>query len=76
MNGMRQGWLVAKREIRERARSRAFLASVALMVAAVAALLIIPALLKPSGGTKDIGLTRPAPWRWQPPSGHRRRPPG
>jgi ABC-2 type transport system permease protein len=61
MNGVRQGWLVAKREIRERARSRAFLASVALMVVTVAAMLIVPALVKPGGGTRDVGLTGPAP---------------
>ena len=30
MNGVRQGWLVAKRELRERSRSRAFLASLAI----------------------------------------------
>ena len=60
MNGLRQGWLVTKRELRERARSRAFLASVALMVVTVAAMLIIPAVLKPDG-TKDIGLTGRAP---------------
>jgi ABC-2 type transport system permease protein len=57
MNGVRQGWLVTKRELRERARSRAFLASVALMVVAVAAMLVIPALLKPGGGTRDVGVT-------------------
>ena len=61
MNGMRQGWLVAKREIGERSRSRAFLASLALMAVAVAAVLIMPALLRPGGGTKDIGLTGPTP---------------
>jgi ABC-2 type transport system permease protein len=61
MNGMRQGWLVAKREIGERSRSRAFLASLALMAVAVAAVLIIPALLKPGVGTRDIGLTGPTP---------------
>jgi ABC-2 type transport system permease protein len=60
MNGVRQGWLVAKREIGERSRSRAFLASLALMAVTVAAVLIIPALLKPGGGAKDIGLTGPA----------------
>ena len=27
MNGVRQGWLVARREMRERSRSRAFLLS-------------------------------------------------
>jgi ABC-2 type transport system permease protein len=61
MNGVRQGWLVAKREMRERSRSRAFLASVVLMIVAVAATLILPALLGPGGGAKDVGLTGPAP---------------
>jgi ABC-2 type transport system permease protein len=61
MKGVRQGWLVTRREIRERARSRAFLASVALMVVAVAASLIIPALFKPGGGTRNIGLIGPEP---------------
>jgi ABC-2 type transport system permease protein len=61
MNGVRQGWLVTRRELCERARSRAFLASVALMVMAVAAMLIIPALFKPGGGPRDVGLTGPAP---------------
>jgi ABC-2 type transport system permease protein len=61
MNGVRQGWLVARRELQERARSRAFLASVALMVVTVAAMLIIPAVLQPGGGTRDIGLTGRAP---------------
>lgn len=60
MNGVRQGWLVAKREIGERARSRAFLASVALMIVVVAAMLVVPALFKP-GGTRDVGLTGRAP---------------
>jgi ABC-2 type transport system permease protein len=59
--GVRQGWLVARRELRERARSRAFLASVALMVVTVAAILIVPAVLKPGGGTRDIGITGRAP---------------
>ena len=35
MNGVRQAWLVAAREIRERGRSRAFLASLVLMLVAV-----------------------------------------
>jgi ABC-2 type transport system permease protein len=60
MNGMRQAWLVARREMRERSRSRAFRASVVLMVVAVAAMLILPTLLKPDG-TRDIGVTGPAP---------------
>jgi ABC-2 type transport system permease protein len=35
MNGVRLGWLVAMREMRERSRSRAFRASVVLMIVAV-----------------------------------------
>ena len=60
MNGIRQSWLVARREMRERGRSRAFRISVVLMIVAVAAVLIVPALLKP-GGTKDVGLTGSVP---------------
>jgi ABC-2 type transport system permease protein len=61
MNGVRQGWLVARREIRERSRSRAFRVSLVLMVVTVAASLILPALLRPGGGARDIGLTGAAP---------------
>ena len=60
MNGARQGWLVARREIRERSRSRAFQASVVLMIVGVIAVLILPVLLKPSS-TRDIGITGSAP---------------
>ena len=60
MTGLRQAWLVARREMHERARSRAFQASVVLMVVTVAALLVLPALLKPSS-TRDVGVTGPAP---------------
>ena len=59
MTGMRQAWLVARREMNERGRSPAFRASVLLMMAAVAAMLILPTLFKP--GVKDVGLTGPAP---------------
>src|SRR6516162_3200285 len=59
MTGMRQAWLVARREMRERGRSPAFRASVLFMMAAVAAMLILPTLFKP--GAKDVGLTGPAP---------------
>jgi ABC-2 type transport system permease protein len=61
MNCIRQGWLVAMREIRERSRSRAFLMSAVLMIVAVAATLILPALLSPGGGIKNVGLTGSAP---------------
>ena len=61
MNGVRQTWLVAAREIRERGRSRAFLASLLLMLLAVAAAIALPALLDTGPGTKDVGLTGATP---------------
>jgi ABC-2 type transport system permease protein len=61
MNGVRQGWLVARREMRERSRSPAFRLSVVLMIVTVAAMLILPAMLQPGGGTKNVGLIGSAP---------------
>jgi ABC-2 type transport system permease protein len=61
VKGVRQSWLVAGREIRERGRSRGFLLSVALMLIAVAAAIALPALLDTGPGTKDIGLTGSIP---------------
>jgi ABC-2 type transport system permease protein len=61
MNGVRQVWLVAAREIRERGRSRAFLTSLLLMLLAVAASIALPALLDRGPGTKDVGLTGTTP---------------
>jgi ABC-2 type transport system permease protein len=57
VNGARQTWLVAAREIRERGRSRAFVASLALMLVVVAGAIALPALLDTGPGTKDVGLT-------------------
>jgi ABC-2 type transport system permease protein len=61
VNGVRQSWLVAGREIRERGRSRGFLLSVVLMLMAVAAAIALPALLETGPGTKDVGLTGSIP---------------
>lgn len=61
MNGVRQGWLVAKRELRERSRSRAFLASLVIMVVVVIAAIALPTLIDGSGGSKDVGLTGTTP---------------
>ncbi len=61
MNGVRQGWLVAEREIRERGRSRGFFLSLVLMLIAVAAAMALPALLDTGPGAKDIGLAGTIP---------------
>jgi ABC-2 type transport system permease protein len=61
MTGVRQSWLVAKRELRERSRSRAFIASVVIMILAAVGSIALPSLLDTSGGTKDIGLTGSTP---------------
>lgn len=61
MNGARQAWLVALREIRERSRSRALWVSVLVTVVAVVGIIVVPALLTGGGGTKDIGLTGSVP---------------
>jgi ABC-2 type transport system permease protein len=61
MNGARQTWLVAAREIRERGRSRAFLGSLLLMLLGVAGAIALPALLDTGPGTKDVGTTGQTP---------------
>lgn len=61
MNGVRQAWLVAAREIRERGRSGAFIASVVFMVLGVAAAIVLPAVLDTGSGTKDVGVTGRTP---------------
>lgn len=61
MNGPRRTWLVARREVRERARSRAFLASVVLMLVGVAAAIVLPALLDTGPGTRHVGLAGAQP---------------
>jgi ABC-2 type transport system permease protein len=61
MNGLRQGWLVAVRELRERGRSRAFQASLAVMLLVVVGVIILPTMLDIGGGPKDVGLTGAVP---------------
>jgi len=61
MSATRQSALVAAREIRERGRSRAFLASLLLMLLVVAAAIALPAMLDTGPGTKDVGLTGQTP---------------
>jgi len=57
VNGIRQGWLVAVREMRERSRSRGFRASLMVMLLVVVGVIMIPAMLSTGGGAKDVGLT-------------------
>lgn len=61
MNGVRQAWLVAARELRERGRSRVFLISVLLMLLGAAGAIVLPALLDTGPETKDVALTGAAP---------------
>jgi ABC-2 type transport system permease protein len=61
MSTWKQTCLVARREIRERSRSRAFLASAILTVVAVIGLIVLPAALSSGGGTKHVGLTGAIP---------------
>ena len=61
MNGARETWLVAARELRERGRSRAFIASLVIMIVAVIGAIALPSLIDTGGGTKDVGLTGSVP---------------
>jgi ABC-2 type transport system permease protein len=60
-SGLRQGWLVAMREMRERSRSRGFLASMVIMVLVVLGVVLVPALLDPAGDTVRVGLAGATP---------------
>jgi ABC-2 type transport system permease protein len=61
MNGMRQGWLVARREIRERSRSKAFRTGMVLMLVVVIAAIVVPAMIKTGPVTRDVGFTGTTP---------------
>lgn len=61
MNGVRQAWLVAMRELRERSRSGAFRVSLGLMVVTVAAMIVLPAVLTSTGRNRDVGLAGTVP---------------
>ena len=62
MNGVRQGWLVAMREMRERSRSRAFRVSVVLMIVTRRRhARRCPPCSAPAAAPRDVGLTGSAP---------------
>jgi ABC-2 type transport system permease protein len=56
MNGVRQGWYVAVREIGERLRSPIYYLSLALMVVVVAGSILLPSLVNNGADSKDIGM--------------------
>jgi ABC-2 type transport system permease protein len=57
MSALDQGWLVARREIRERSRSRSFRLSLLLMVLVAVALVILPGLLDTTDTTRNVGTS-------------------
>jgi ABC-2 type transport system permease protein len=57
MTGMRLGWLVAVREMRERSRSSGFRTGLIVMLVVVVAVIAVPAMIDTSGGTRDVGLS-------------------
>ncbi len=59
MTGLREIWLVARREVRERLRSPVFFVSLAVMVVAVAAFALVPSLM--GEGSADVGLAGRVP---------------
>jgi ABC-2 type transport system permease protein len=61
MTGPRLVGLVARREMRERSRSRAFRISVIVMIVVVLAVIIVPALIAGGSKTRDVGITGATP---------------
>lgn len=59
--GARHVWLVALREMRERARARTFQVGLLVTVAVAVAMVALPAVLDRAGGTRDVGLTGEVP---------------
>ena len=61
MTTRRQVWLIARRELRERSRSSAFRASLVVMVLAIVAMIVLPAVLVGSSKSRDVGITGQTP---------------
>ena len=61
MNGVRQGWLVARREIRERSRSKVFRAGTVITLALVITAIVVAAKIHPGTVTRDVGFTGTTP---------------
>ena len=61
MSASRQTWLVATRELKERSRSRAFRASLVLMILIVVGAIVAPSLLDDGGSNKKVGVVGNVP---------------
>ena len=61
MNGMRQSWLVARREIRERSRSKVFRAGIVITLVLVVAAIVVAAKIHTGNVTRDVGFTGTTP---------------
>ena len=61
MNGMRQGWLVARREIRERSRSKVFRTGILITLALVITAIVMAAKIHTGNVTRDVGFTGTTP---------------
>jgi ABC-2 type transport system permease protein len=61
MIGLRQGWLVARRELRERSRSRSFRAGLVITLLVVVAMVAVPAMVDTGVVTRDVGFTGAVP---------------
>ena len=61
MNGIRQGWLVARREVRERSRSKVFRAGIVITLALVITAIVVAAKIHAGNVTRDVGFTGTTP---------------
>ena len=61
MSRRRAIWLVARRELLERGRSRAFALSLVVSVGLIVAGIIVPSLISSGPGTERLGIVGPAP---------------
>lgn len=57
MSTVRQAWLIARREMRERARTRGFRIGLLLTILVVVAMVVLPGLLGDGDRTRDVGVS-------------------
>ena len=56
MTAMTQGWHVARREMRERSRSRGFRIGFVLMLLVVVVMVVLPGMIESADTTRDVGV--------------------